>query len=104
MVKIHGNWCGPDWTDGKRISARGYKLAGGKFNGPCIDQLDCACRSHDQGCSGKQGCTRSADLKLARSCNKILRNPLYAITNPVMYAKARIIRDGILLASTLRRS
>lgn len=104
MVKIHGNWCGPNWTNGKNISARDYKLAGGKFNGPCIDRLDCACRAHDKGCAGKSGCTRRADLELVNACNKILRNPLYAITNPVMYAKARIIRDGIGIASILRRS
>ncbi len=103
MVKIHGNWCGPDWTDGKNISARDYKLAGGKFDGPCIDKLDCACRAHDKGCSGPLGCSRRADLKLVQDCNKILRNPLFAITNPVMFAKARIIRDGIILASTIRR-
>lgn len=104
MVKIHGNWCGPDWTDGKRVSARDYLLAGGKFDGPCIDRLDCACREHDRGCSGKQGCTKAADRKLARSANKILANPLYAITNPVMYAKARVIRDSISVASLFRRT
>ena len=104
MVKIYGNWCGPDWTDGKNISARNYLLAGGDFRGPCIDKLDCACLQHDKGCSGKQGCTKAADRKLIRTANQILANPLYLITNPRMYAAARIVRDGISLAKPFRQS
>ena len=93
MVKIHGNWCGPNWTAGRKISARDYKLAGGTFKSKCIDKLDCACRTHDHECSGKSGCTRSADEKLMESADKILANPLNFFTNPVMYAKAQVIRD-----------
>ena len=48
MVAIHGRWCGPNWTDGRAISARDYKLQGGDFKGSCVDSLDCACREHDR--------------------------------------------------------
>ena len=93
MVKIHGNWCGPNWTAGRKISARDYKLAGGTFKSKCLDQLDCACRSHDKGCSRKSGCNYEDDTKLMRAADKILANPLNFFTNPVMYAKAQVIRD-----------
>jgi len=48
IVKIHGNWCGPNWTAGRRISALDYAAAGGQFDEPCIDKLDCACRARDR--------------------------------------------------------
>ena len=93
MVKIHGNWCGPNWTDGKVQSAREHLLAGGKFNTACVDKLDCACRKHDKGCSRKEGCSYKDDNKLIEKCDKILANPLNFFTNPIMYAKARLVRD-----------
>lgn len=104
MVKIHGNWCGPNWTDGKNISAQDYRRAGGNFRGKCIDEIDCACRQHDKDCSGTRGCTRSGDSKLVAACDKFLANPFNLILNPVLYTKARIIREGILAASFTRRS
>ena len=93
MVKIHGNWCGPNWTDGKKQTARKHLLDGGKFNGPCIDKLDCACRTHDKECSGPRGCTYKADNNLITRADRILANPLNFVVNPVMYAKARLVRD-----------
>ena len=103
LVKIHGNWCGPNWTNGKVQSARTYKLKGGTFKTRCVDKLDCACRTHDKECSGKQGCTSRADRKLMKAAQKILDNPLNLLLNPIMYGKARMIRDGIALASLTRR-
>ena len=97
MVKYHGNWCGPNWTDGKRISARDYLLSGGDFFGSCIDELDCACRIHDQECSGPNGCTYKSDTNLIRRADKIIANPLYAFTNPVMYAKAAALAETFRL-------
>ena len=102
MVRFHGNWCGPNWTDGQNVSARDYRLRGGDFLGPCIDELDCACRTHDRDCSGSNGCTRSADNKLIRAADKIIANPLFAITNPVMYAKAIAISETFRLVRFLR--
>lgn len=40
-MPVHGNWCGPGHT-GKTTSS------------PCIDSLDCACRTHDN-CYGDHG-------------------------------------------------
>jgi len=103
MVRIHGRWCGPNWTNGKVQTAREYKLKGGTFKTPCDDKLDCACRTHDKECAGKQGCTSKADRKLAKAAQKILDNPLNLILSPLMYGKARVIRDGMALASLTRR-
>ena len=102
MVRIHGRWCGPNWTNGKVQTAREYKLKGGTFKTPCDDELDCACRAHDKACSGKQGCTSRADRTLMKSAQNILDNPLNLILNPMMYGKARVVRDGMALASLTR--
>jgi len=103
MVRIHGRWCGPNWTNGKVQTAREYKLKGGTFLTPCDDKLDCACRTHDRQCSGKNGCSSAADRKLMKSAQNILDNPLNLLLNPIMYGKARVIRDGMALASLTRR-
>ena len=97
LVAIHGRWCGPNWTDGRRISAREYKLAGGDFTGPCVDALDCACREHDRGCSGPSGCTRRADARLAAKAQWI------ALTNPRLRNVAQLVSSTIALASITRR-
>ena len=76
MVAIHGRWCGPNWTDGRNVSALTYKRQGGDFKGQCIDSLDCACRSHDRSCARPGGCTAAADRRLAAKAQWI------AITNP----------------------
>lgn len=98
MVAIHGRWCGPNWTDGRAISARDYKLQGGDFKGPCVDALDCACRQHDKGCSGKSGCSAAADRKLAAKAQWI------ALTNPRLRSVAQGIASGIALVSIIRRN
>lgn len=103
MVKIHGNWCGPDWTAGKRQSAEAYKAAGGDFTDPCIDAVDCACRSHDRDCSHPDGCSRSADLRLAGAMTAYRLNPWNRIRHPVVSARARAIRLAILAAMPFRR-
>jgi|TARA_R110000824_G_C15179968_1_gene673666 hypothetical protein len=102
VVRVHGNWCGPNWTDGQAITAAEHKARGGTFREPCQDQLDCACRTHDKDCSGKQGCTGKADEKLIDQCNRILINPVNLILNPLMYGKARLVRDFISIARITR--
>ncbi len=98
VVAIHGRWCGPNWTDGRAISARDYKLQGGDFKGSCVDALDCACREHDKGCSGKSGCSAAADRKLAAKAQWI------ALTNPKLRNVAQVVASGIALASITRRT
>lgn len=69
MVRIHGNWCGPSWTGGRRLTAQEYDERGLPWNGPAISPLDEACRSHDyEGRSGRL--TQAADTKLIKAAEK----------------------------------
>lgn len=104
MVKIYGRWCGPNWTNNQNISARDYLLSGGSFKTRCKDSLDCACRAHDLDCASSElGCSKAGDTRLLRVAARIVANPLQKVINPKRYVAARIIRDGILLASITRR-
>jgi hypothetical protein len=54
----HGNWCGPGWSDGRRVqSTTGFA--------PSIDEFDETCRQHDFALSGGRG-DLDADLEFAR--------------------------------------
>ena len=69
MVKIHGNWCGPNWTGGRRLTAQEYDERGLDWNGPVISPLDEACRSHDFSCRSGE-CTRAGDTRLIKAAEK----------------------------------
>tara|TARA_R110002074_G_scaffold220971_1_gene391544 strand:+ start:499 stop:816 length:318 start_codon:yes stop_codon:yes gene_type:complete len=99
LVRIHGRWCGPNWTDGQNIAALAYKQAGGDFKGRCVDKLDCACRAHDKDCANSRGCSAKADRKLVRTAL------LVSLTtrNAVLSNKAKAIAAGITAASLTRR-
>ena len=103
MVKIHGRWCGPDWTDGKRQSAAEYKTKGGRFKGKANDPLDKACRQHDKGCARTGDCCRSDDLRLIANITKFQANPFNAIRYPTAYLKAPAIKAGIAAAIPFRK-
>ena len=72
LVKIHGRYCGPDWTAGRAISAEDYlrdnpdtaKWPSG------IDPLDNACKLHDISCARNGQCTRAGDTALIRAANR----------------------------------
>mgnify|MGYP006212291743 FL=1 len=69
MVKIYGNWCGPSWTGGRRLTALEYDERGLSWNGPAISPLDEACRSHDfEGRSGIM--PAAADTRLINAAEK----------------------------------
>ena len=99
LVKVHGNWCGANWTDGRNIDALTYKQQGGDFKGRCIDKLDCACRDHDKDCANTRGCSSAGDRKLIRTAL------LVSLTtrNAALSAKAKLIASGIAAASLTRR-
>ena len=64
-MKIHGNWCGPNWTGGRRLTAQEYDERGLDWNAIAISPLDEACRSHDFDCRSGE-CTRRGDTELIR--------------------------------------
>lgn len=98
-MRIHGRWCGPNWTDGRNISARDYLLEGGDFKSSCVDRLDCACRTHDRDCSGPGGCTSKGDRKLALAATKIF----LTTTDPILKAKAQLVAAGMATTQLVRR-
>lgn len=103
MVRIWGNWCGPNWTDGKPISAQEYVRNGGDFTGPAVDRLDRACRDHDRDCSSPLGCSRAADARLIQTARRIVQNPINRFRNPQQYRAASIVLIGISAAKQTRR-
>jgi len=100
MTKIHGQWCGPNWTQGKKQPAN---AAGVDFNAPCDDALDCACRSHDKDCSNSKGCSAKADRKLIAAALRYANNPINRIFNPIITKKAEAVAVGISAASLTRK-
>lgn len=100
MAKIHGQWCGPNWTQGKNQSAG---APGVNFNAPCNDALDCACRAHDKDCSHADGCSSKADRKLVLAALKYAANPINQLLRPGTVLKAQAVAIGITGASTIRK-
>ena len=100
MTRIHGQWCGPNWTQGKKQSAN---AAGVDFNAPCDDALDCACRSHDKDCANPKGCSSSGDRKLIAAALKYAANPINRLFRPGIVLKAEAVAVGITAASTTRK-
>lgn len=92
MVKIHGNYCGPNWTGGKPLPSSSKKV---DWTVKPIDVLDTACRNHDLACS-KGGCSAADDRRLARKATMI------GIFNPRLAPIARAIAVGMWTASLTR--
>jgi len=123
MVKIHGNWCGPNWTGGRKLSAEDYAKRGYSWDASCTDALDCACRAHDRACSNPKGCSKKADTALIEATKKIQLNEvtrllnLGIIANPLasrskkesarkkleLDSKAGMVESAITLARLTRR-
>jgi len=59
-MKIHGNYCGPNWTHGLNVPAKDYFLYSEVAP---IDALDKACQDHDKECS-HGGCSSRGDTAL----------------------------------------
>ena len=70
-MKIHGQWCGPNWTGGRKLSAEEYAKRGFSWDAPCSDALDCACRAHDKACSHPKGCSKKADTALITAARRL---------------------------------
>jgi hypothetical protein len=93
LVKIHGNYCGPNWTGGKPYASNDSRV---DWSVKPIDVLDRACRVHDLACS-KTGCSASDDRRLARTATFI------SIINPRLAPIARAVAIGMMAASLTRR-
>lgn len=78
LVRIWGNWCGPNWTGGCAKPAKDYRWDLDP-NPQTTDDLDMACKIHDRAYGDPTDKTtkKQADLDLQRKARKIfLKNPL----------------------------
>lgn len=95
IVRIHGNWCGPDWTAAQKKPAKDLTLRDRDVR--CTDKLDCACRIHDIDVYERGGRTRGSDLRLANSAIRIAYDPRVP---RVLRRKALLVATGMLLGQT----
>ena len=98
MVRIHGNWCGPDWTAGQYKPASA--LIPSDYLVSCTDALDCACKVHDIDVFERGGRTRGSDTRLSNVALRMsfdLRLPL------ALRRKARLVAAGMLMGRSDRR-
>lgn len=86
-MKIHGRYCGPNWTHGRAIPASDYD----KYpEVRPIDRLDAACQAHDKDCS-QGGCSQKGDLALRDVALAV------AVSSPDMQLRA----TAALIAATM---
>ena len=69
IVRIHGNWCGPDWTAGQKKPAKDLIPSDRLVR--CTDKLDCACKVHDIDVYERGGRTRNSDSRLSNVAIRI---------------------------------
>ena len=100
MVKIHGDWCGPNWTQGRNVPAN---TPGIDFKAPCQDKLDCGCRTHDQDCAHPLGCSKKGDAKLVSIALKEALNPINILFNPAYADRAAFVAAGIQVQIPFRK-
>ena len=89
-MKIHGQYCGPNWTHGRNVPASDYD----KYDEVRpIDRLDAACQAHDKDCS-QGGCSRKGDLALRDVALAV------AISSPDMQMRATAASIAIAMDIT----
>ena len=79
LIKIYGNWCGPNWTGG--YDTEYTWLPPGSYKDP-IDNLDSACKTHDicyYNCRNDYPCDEPKRSQCFRQCDYALTNSAYAI-------------------------
>ena len=92
--KIHGHYCGSNWTRGKNHpEAKMFQL---DFVKP-IDELDRACMLHDEDIA-TNGTSKSSDLLLAKRASMI------ALTNPRLRGIALSVAAGMRVAAEFRKN
>ena len=92
MVKVHGNYCGPNWTAGQAKPAS--MIDDLPYVAP-IDALDAGCLRHDRDC--KNGCTSAGDRRLRNTALAV------AATNPRLRNIALFVALGMEGAARTRK-
>ena len=98
IVRIHGNWCGPNWTAGQKKPAKDLTLRDRDVR--CTDKLDCACKVHDIDVYERGGRTEGSDVRLSNVAIRIA----YDFKQPrALRRKALLVAYGMLLGSSSRK-
>ena len=98
---MHGNWCGPGWTGGREVGSKEY-FQMDLENVPCLDEVDCACKLHDESCAHENGCSKKADRVFIQTMDNIIEDtPAYE--NRSLRAKAKLMKKAILVAIMFRK-
>jgi len=98
IVRIHGNWCGPDWTAGQVKPAKMIIPSDDEVR--CTDKLDCACKVHDYDVFRNGGRTRNSDSNLASKAIRIANDPRQP---RFLRKKALLVAYGMLIGRSKRR-
>ncbi len=72
LFRVHGNWCGPNWTGGRRHPY--FPYIDGYYRPP-IGYTDAACVRHDkcfESCREVHKCDKQARSKCMKDCNQLL--------------------------------
>lgn len=96
MVKLHGKYCGPNWTAGKVLAAKDATAK--DFKVKPVDDLDAACRIHDLDIN-KRGNSFKTDQKLETKARRIANSPRYT---PKLRAKALFVAESMSRTKFLR--
>jgi len=95
MARVHGNWCGPNWTAGQVKPASAITRADMKVK--CLDKLDCGCKQHDI-TIGTKGHSFKADEKL----RKVADREALKVWRPVYALKAAIVAQAMATSRWFR--
>lgn len=103
-VRIHGNWCGPNWTGGETEPYIPSHDVGGYYDVP-IDYIDKVCSHHDKcysKCRAKHPCSPWGRRFCENKCDfffvgRTVANPI-DIFNPEAYVMGTAIGINIPLA------
>ena len=96
MVKIHGKYCGPNWTSGKVLAAKDATTE--DFKVKPTDDLDAACRLHDLAIN-KNGNSYRTDQALEKRARAIRKNKKYSKN---IRLKAEFIEESMARLKYLR--
>jgi len=104
VQKVHGNWCGPGWIGGKYLDGYDYVKMGGDFSEVCVDDLDCACKIHDEVCATNPlGCSRDSDRTFITQMDKYLQDNHCSTSSKSLCEKAKYMKFWISMAMWKRK-
>ena len=79
--KVHGNWCGPDWTGGYKKEWNQLTPAEQQNAAPPVDPVDAACMRHDKcygACRNKYPCGAADRSRCFADCDLTLYAAVYS--------------------------